>query len=587
MSTVEGTFKYEYVHRYTLASQFIIGKDVLNISTEVGGHGSRILAQVATSVVEVCSNGNAIEHAREPASTIGNLKYLQGSYEDIPLEDQSIDVVVSFDTFERAENYDEILIEIKRILRPDGLLLFAAMNKSLVSGSNSIFNALNIRTLDFGELHQLLSRHFTNFSVYAQRANISSFIYPIETDSQKNGLRYYAEIERNEVSQHRHDAEVYFFAVASDDTLPTADRVMSVHTNLTASPDGYALYTLMGHLTQIYAELDASRRMLAAMQGSKFWKLRDAWFGVRDRRAWLAALVPPLQKALWSLTYNNPATKYPIPAMKLMTAALIPPIRKVLWGLTYNHLATKLPTPEMTFMNLGYIGGADEPRPTLKMIDEPSRLRIQLYHHVAALVDLTGREVLEIGCGRGGGASYVKRYLGPSSVVGMDLADKAVEFCRQMHRLEGLRFVQGDAENVPFDDQQFDIVINVESSHCYPSLNAFFREVKRVLRPGGHCLYADIMPSVQLSERRRMVKQAGLEFVQERDITTNVLASLDSNTDERVAWEEILASVFGLGGAREWSILPGSMTLDGMRAGTLCYVSMTLRAGQPSVEARR
>jgi SAM-dependent methyltransferase len=204
---------------------------------------------------------------------------------------------------------------------------------------------------------------------------------------------------------------------------------------------------------------------------------------------------------------------------------------------------------------------------------------------VGTQVDVAGRTVLEVGCGRGGGASYVKRYLGPSSMVGMDLADSAVEFCRQRHRLEGLRFVQGDAERIPFDDGQFDVVINVESSHCYPDVDAFFREVSRVLRPGGHFLYADVMPSEELPKRRKMLNQLGLQILQERDITSNVLASLDSSTDQRLAFEENLASVFGLAGAREWAIVPGSMTLDGMRAGTLCYVSMTLRAGQPSVQA--
>jgi SAM-dependent methyltransferase len=139
---------------------------------------------------------------------------------------------------------------------------------------------------------------------------------------------------------------------------------------------------------------------------------------------------------------------------------------------------------------------------------------------------------------------------------------------------------------MPFDDHQFDVVMNVESSHCYPSLDAFFREVKRVLRPGGHFLYADLMLRERLPERRRMLDQAGLEIVQERNITSNVLASLDSDADHRAAYAERLAPVLGLDAAREYMIVPGSQTLDALRVGTLCYVSMAVRAGQPSVQAR-
>ena len=577
MSTVEEAMKHEYIHRYALASQFAGGKDVLSIGG--GGYGSRILAQAAASVVEVDVDKHAMEHTKRESSHVGNLKFVQGSCDAMPLEDQSIDIVVSFENLEHVEKYDEMLMEIKRILRPNGLLLLAITKKSLVSSDNAALTSPDMNALDVAELNQKIECEFSNVAIYTQRSNIASFVYPVEFHSKESGFRYTPDFKPKELSKTARDTAAYFFVLASDDTLPTPDRVMSVYSDLTASPDGYAFYSLMGQLAQLYAELDTSRRILASMQGSKFWRLRDAWFRVRDRRAWLTALVPPLQKSLWSLTYNNPATKYPIPAMKFMMAVLVPPLQKILWSLTYNHLTTSLPAPGMTFMNLGYIGGADEPRPALEAFDEPNRLRIQLYHHVGTLVDLTGREVLEIGCGRGGGASYVKRYLGPSSVVGMDLADKAVEFCRRMHRLEGLRFVQGDAEKLPFDDQQFDVVINVESSHCYPALNAFFREVRRVLRPGGHCLYADVMLSEQLHERRRMLRQAGLEILHERDITSNVLAALDSNTDQRVAFEETFASVFGLDGAREWAMLPGSKTLDGMRVGTLCYVSMALRAG--------
>ena len=48
---------------------------------------------------------------------------------------------------------------------------------------------------------------------------------------------------------------------------------------------------------------------------------------------------------------------------------------------------------------------------TLRPEDEPNRYCIQLYHRVASVVDLCGSDVLEVGCGRGRGASYVMRYL--------------------------------------------------------------------------------------------------------------------------------------------------------------------------------
>ena len=68
--------------------------------------------------------------------------------------------------------------------------------------------------------------------------------------------------------------------------------------------------------------------------------------------------------------------------------------------------------------------------------------------------------------------------------------------------MPGLAFEVGDAERMPFPDASFDAVVNVESSHCYPSMPAFLSEVRRVLRPGGHFLYADLRPRTDLPARR-------------------------------------------------------------------------------------
>ena len=66
-------------------------------------------------------------------------------------------------------------------------------------------------------------------------------------------------------------------------------------------------------------------------------------------------------------------------------------------------------------MNYGY----DAPNLSLKLenADEVERYPIQLYHHVASQSELKDKIVLEVGSGRGGGASYIARYLNPLSIT--------------------------------------------------------------------------------------------------------------------------------------------------------------------------
>jgi fatty-acid O-methyltransferase len=143
---------------------------------------------------------------------------------------------------------------------------------------------------------------------------------------------------------------------------------------------------------------------------------------------------------------------------------------------------------DVVFLNFGY---EEYPPMALPLAesDEPKRFPIQLYHRTATQVDLSCKDVLEVGCGHGGGASYLTRTLHPASYTGLDLNPAGIAFCRARHNLPGLDFVRGDAENLPFPDQSFDAVINIESSHCYPRFPRFLTEVARVLRPGGHFLY--------------------------------------------------------------------------------------------------
>src|SRR5258705_4890323 len=176
---------------------------------------------------------------------------------------------------------------------------------------------------------------------------------------------------------------------------------------------------------------------------------------------------------------------------------------------------------EVMFINRGY----DEDPPMavpLSASDAPDRFRIQLYHRTASQVDLSGKRVLEVSCGHGGGASYLVRTLRPASYTGLDLNRAGIDFCRKRHNLPGLDFVQGDAENLPFPDQSFDAVINIEASHLYPQLPRLLAEVARVLRPGGHFLYADLRPRADIAEWEAALADAPMRLLSHADISAEV-----------------------------------------------------------------
>ncbi|QCB94486.1 class I SAM-dependent methyltransferase [Cellulomonas shaoxiangyii] len=256
--------------------------------------------------------------------------------------------------------------------------------------------------------------------------------------------------------------------------------------------------------------------------------------------------------------------------------------RRLGWRTAYELLALRVRRPEWAFMNYGYAPAADDDGDlALSPADEPDRLCINLYERTIDGVDLTGRDVLEVGSGRGGGSAYVARTHGPRSVVGLDFSAAAVDLSRRHRTAPGLTFVHGDAQAMPFPDASFDAVLNVESSHCYPSLPAFLGEVRRVLRPGGVLLLADFRPTDAVPGLLADLRASGLTLVDHADVTPHVVAALRrDDTRKRAligAWLPRVVHPL----MRRFAAVEGSRGFAAFASGRTTYLVARLTAPTP------
>jgi ubiquinone/menaquinone biosynthesis C-methylase UbiE len=234
---------------------------------------------------------------------------------------------------------------------------------------------------------------------------------------------------------------------------------------------------------------------------------------------------------------------------------------------------------EILFMNYGYLD-ADTPEASLDPHEEKDRCAIQMYHRVAGAIDLAGKDALEVGCGRGGGAAYVMRRLKPKSMIAVDLCRSTIAFCRSYYDVPGLEFREGMAEKMALPDAAFDVVINIESSHCYLFMHRFLREVRRVLRPGGHLLFADFRSVPEMGQLRGEFAKAGFTVVEEERMNKPVLRALDHEHDRKVQFIERKIPGRRRALFEAFAATKGSGLYDALRSGSVEYWRFVLKRGE-------
>ncbi len=118
-----------------------------------------------------------------------------------------------------------------------------------------------------------------------------------------------------------------------------------------------------------------------------------------------------------------------------------------------------------------------------------------------------GERVLDLGCGAGTDSLVAAQMVAPGgSLIGIDMTSEMLAKARASAREMGaanVEFVEGEAEELPFGEAEFDVVISNGVIDLIPDKDAVFSEILRVLRPGGRVQIADVTIQSPVSEEGR------------------------------------------------------------------------------------
>lgn len=250
-------------------------------------------------------------------------------------------------------------------------------------------------------------------------------------------------------------------------------------------------------------------------------------------------------------------------------------LTSIIYKALYWYISTVDKKNEIIFMNYGYHN--EDEKIMLNEKDEINRYSIQLYHRLARMTEIEGKNIAEIGCGRGGGLSYITRTFNPSSALGIDLNAKAVNFANKHYKIPTLKFSQGNAMQLNIPDATMDVVLNVESSHRYHHMEAFLDEVFRVLRPGGYFLITDFRPKETYETVLKQIELKKFNLIHDSIINKEVLKALNLDTPRRAELVERYAPLFLKNHIHDFAGNTGSPNYKKIESGAYVYFLQCLQ----------
>lgn len=212
---IEGNIELEHIHRYLLSKSLVKNMDVLDIACGEG-YGSYILSDEAHKVYGVDVSLDTIKQAKTKYQR-SNLDFRIGDCREIPIADSSVDAVVSFETIEHINEQDQFLSEIKRVLRPDGILVISSPDKQTYTLGTGIKNPFHEKELFDFEFREKIFLYFKHAKFMGQRVVFGSGI--VESDS-KNLFISFAPVKDNYRTYENLIDPIYWIAVASDVNVP-------------------------------------------------------------------------------------------------------------------------------------------------------------------------------------------------------------------------------------------------------------------------------------------------------------------------------------------------------------------------------
>lgn len=283
----------EHLARYWWAAAAAGGADVLDAACGVG-FGTALLADAgAGTATGVDLSEEAVAAARERCGS--QAAFVVADVMELPLEDDSFDLAVCFETIEHVSKPERAIAELRRVLRPSGSLVISSPNP----GVSPPGNPHHARELTPAELRDELARAFAHVELFGQQSWFASALVNAGDRSGEATQELNVAVRTDEPVGP--GQETYTVAVAGDGPTPSALERGAVFLSSPRAPDALHEEIRTG---QRRAHLDAARAGRAEAEAERLARdlaiAREALSSITSSPSW--RVTAPLRSAKRALT---------------------------------------------------------------------------------------------------------------------------------------------------------------------------------------------------------------------------------------------------------------------------------------------
>jgi len=217
----------EHWARYLFASGYASGKTVLDVACG-SGYGSGLLAETAAQVIGTDIAREAVDYARRHYDS-RQTAFLRADCLSLPFREASFDLVVAFEIIEHIRDAPGFLIELRRVLAPNGLLLVSTPNRLYYTEDRGEVNPFHEKEYSYSEFSELLREAFPHWSILLEN-HVTGLLLADPNQAQdlqaNRPICYQRDVTEEHSGLQKREREAYFLiALCSAAPLPAAPPV--------------------------------------------------------------------------------------------------------------------------------------------------------------------------------------------------------------------------------------------------------------------------------------------------------------------------------------------------------------------------